>query len=186
MEIIKIGSDSFKISLTTEEARELEITTSSDERLGDSVKALLDKSNLRSEIDFTKDRIATEIFVAKDGACDIFVSKQVKGTKDIKTKREGVQRSLYSFENIHNLCLLCRRLFENSYKGRAMVYYDKINAKYYLLLLGIYPKDIKYAFISEYGERVKGNLISEIEERCERICRKNPVEILSSLCASIP
>ena len=181
MEIIKIGSDSFKISLTVEEARDLEITGNSGEALGNSVKALFDRANLKSEIDFNRDRIATEIFVAKDGACDIFVSKQSKNGSAPKAKKEIAQRSLYSFENLHNLCLLCKRLYKSSYQGSASAYYDIDNAKYYLLLVGIYPKDIKYAFVSEYGERVKNTLISYIEERCKRICQNNPIENLSKV-----
>jgi hypothetical protein len=75
MEIIKIGSDSFKISLTVEEAQKLEISKNSGESLGNSVKTLLLRSNLSSEIDFERDKVSPEIFIAKDGACDIFVTK---------------------------------------------------------------------------------------------------------------
>lgn len=180
MEIIKIGSDSFKISLTVEEAQKLEISKNSGESLGNSVKTLLLRSNLRSEIDFERDKVSTEIFIAKDGACDIFVTKQVKANVQ-KSKKEASQTVLYLFENLHNLCLLCRRLENSRYNIFAKAYYDKNNGKYYLLLVGIYPKDIKYAFLGEYGEKMKNTLISKIEEECQQICEKNPVENLSNL-----
>ena len=67
------------------------------------------------------------------------------------------------------------------YRNEALIYRDFEKGSYYLILCGIYPKDIKYAFIAEYGERVKNNLVSCIEEYCERICEKNPLEILSKL-----
>ena len=41
MEIIKIGSNSFKISLTQKEAKELELTNASDEVIGDNIKKLI-------------------------------------------------------------------------------------------------------------------------------------------------
>ena len=181
MEIIKIGSNSFKISLTQKEAKELEITNASDEIIGDNIKKLISSSKLSEEIDFKTQKLATEIFVANDGACDIFVSRQNKESTQVKAKKESSQKSLYSFDSLHNLSLVSKRLGEVSYNREAVVYYDQENSKYFLSLTGIYPKDIKYAFICEYGERVKNNLIFCIEERCKRICQKNSLEILSNL-----
>lgn len=181
MEIIKIGSNSFKISLTQKEAKELELTNASDEVIGDNIKKLISLSKISEEIDFKGQKLATEIFIAKDGACDIFVSRQSKESTLVKAKKESSQKSLYVFDSLHNLSLVSKRLQEVSFGGEALVFYEQENAKYYLLLKGIYPKDIKYAFICEYGERVKNNLISCIEERCKRICQKNSLEILSNL-----
>ncbi len=183
MEIIKIGSDSFKISLTDDEAKKYEITSdnTNDDSLSESIRSLLDIAKKSNGIDFGKDRIATEIFISKDGGCDIFVSRGVKRSEPLKSKREATQRAIYRFNNIEDLLRACKRLKAILYSDEICVYHNKTTGSYFLLVLGIYPKDIKYAFLCEYGERIKNNLIFYIDEYCEKICENNALEILSKL-----
>lgn len=183
MEIIKIGYNSFKIALNASEAVEYDISSSDvndDTKMNKSLKILLDKITSENRIDLENDKISAEIYISKDGGCEIFISRAVSLKQGSRQSKQEM-RSIYRFERLNDLLEVCSRLYNGNANANAQLYYNRETENYYLVIYGIAPKEIRYAFICEYGERVKNSLLFYIIEHCESICEKNALEMLSKL-----
>ena len=183
MEVTKIGMDSFKISLSSMEAREYKVEEVDNKEgviLEESFKKLIDKIKESNGINFGKEKSCIEIYVSRDGGCDIFVSKsQVERTN--KGNQKSNNRVVYRFANFVDLIQASKRLVSIAYEGDSAVYWDNLSKSYYLILNGIYQRDLKYSFLSEYGFRVKNNAIMYITEHFECLCKNNALEKFSKL-----
>lgn len=183
MEIIKIGRDSFKISLDSNEAKKYELIESirANDCMSTSIKVLLEALKEKSGIDFGKERVSAEVYISKDGGCEVFVSKMPEITPITKNNTKPRSRLIYRFETLEHLLMVCEGLKRACYDDKCDVYYNKNTNTYFLVMYGIYPKDIKYAFLCEYGTKLKSNLYIYIVEHCECIFSENAVEIFSKL-----
>lgn len=179
MEIIKIGKDSFKISLNKNEMKKYELDTSSCGEVDENsyVKRLLNKAKNDAGVDFGNDKVSAEVYVSRDGGCEIFVSRVQTRSSD----RTQKNRLVYKFTGIDSLLSACLRLKKISYDGYCEAYHNKESRSYYLFLEGINPKELKYAFLCEYGEKVRYNMIPYILEYCDCISTNKTVEIFSKL-----
>ena len=180
MEIIKIGNDSLKISLTREETREYDFS-SEDSRGKKTLGCLMNEVKRKIGIDFATDKISAEIYVSKDGGSEIFVSKVPIEKALPKGNSKQTTKSIYRFEHLEHLLPVCRRLEQISYNNESTVYHSEEFGDYYLMLKGIYPKDLKYAFLGEFGSKVKNNMLPYIVEHCNCLCENNTIEFFSKL-----
>lgn len=183
MEIIKIGIDAFKLSLSEEEAKEYNIKAidqHSKEEASASVKALIEK--LKNEgVDFGKERVSAEIFLSKSGGCEIFLSKANEFSREIKANTKPLSKAMYRFSRLSDLLNACAMLKRLQYNGNCSIHHNDEQGSYYLALTGIYRRDDRYSFLNEFGERVKETLFPYIKEYCRCICDNNAVEIFSKL-----
>lgn len=182
MEIIKIGYNSFKIALNAIEALEYDFASVEEYDKGKmkgSLNELLDRVETEGELNIDRDRLCAEVYISKDGGCEIFVSRAIKANQD-GGRQKNDARAIYQMNSIKNVLELCSRA--NSIKSglNAKLYHSKKNEKYYLVV-GANTKELKYSFFSEYGERVPNNMLFYIEEHCRCVCEKNAIEILSKL-----
>lgn len=193
MEILRIGKHAIKISLNNDETQEYKILNSDDidsEEIRESFARLLSKVKETVDFSYAGRKIFTEIFPSKDGGCEIYVSCISVEAENAVYKDKGDQSdnkkprlmiSIFDFENMENLLLVCYRLREINYKSRSSVYYDEYKKRYFLMLEDIYIKDLKYAFLLEYAKYIKGTVASYIKEHCKCILKKDGVKILSAL-----
>ena len=187
MEIIKIGNNAMKISLRTDEATEFGLET---EKCAEELKAgftdLLIKVKKGFNYQVLEGKIVGDIFSGLDGGCEIFVSR-VEAQNEMyrdRVQEECAKKQkpitwVYSFETLEKLLSVARRLKGIDYSGESSVYYDERKGKYYVFLDDVSIKDIKFAFVSEYGKGVKPNLNLHIKEHCKCICKRDGVKILS-------
>ena len=193
MEIIKIGNDALKIMLNAEEA--IRYGLDSEDAYGDDEKTakIFQKifAGAKEEIgfEFGSGKVLVQMYQSRDGGCEIFISRLEVGVTykdktislDNKRSKNLISPSLYRFENLENLLSVSARMENIGYTGRSSVYHDSKRGDYYLVLDDIYPKELRYAFIGEYGGQMKSMALSYIKEHCECICKKNGVKILSKL-----
>lgn len=188
MEIMKIGSDSLKISLCTKEADEYKLDKIDNELMKNSFLKLLLKVKESISYKAIGEKIVAEIFSGKDGGCEIFISRvevaepmYKEKIPDDMQKKQRQTISIYSFEDIKKLLMAMNRLCEIRFNGISSAYYDEEKNKYYILLEDVSPKDIRYAFLNEYARYIKGSISNLIKEHCKCICKKDAVKKLSNL-----
>ncbi len=183
MEIIKINSDSFKVSLDAQETEKYHIKTIDEytkEDASASIRALLEI--LKDDgVDFGKERVFAEVYLSKDGSCEIFISKALNSLKKLKSTVKPLSKAIYRFSCLKDLLNVCMVLKNVDYNGDCEIYYNEKQKSYYALLYGIYQRDIKYAFLSEFGEKIKESIFPYIKEYCLCLCDNNAVEIFSKL-----
>ena len=187
MNIIRIGNETMKISLCTDEAAKLGFDTdASEEKMKDSFIKLLIKAKEEIEYAVLDKKIIGEIFSGKDGGCEIFVSRveardRVYNDKTFcdTAKKPARTESAYIFDSLDGLIRVAKRLAEISYTGASSAYYEEECQKYYIILEDVSVKELKYAFLNEYSKQMKGTNCQLIKEHCKCICKKDSVKILS-------
>ena len=156
MEILKIGSDSLKISLCTKETFEYNLNDLDNETVKNSFIRLLVKIRESISFNVTGEKVVAEIFTGKDGGCEIFISrvevrenmyKERALEEPVKKPRRTV--SIYAFEDLETVLMVSKRLKEINFCADSSLYYDERREKYYIMLYDISSKDLKYAFMNE-------------------------------------
>ena len=192
MEILKISKYAIRISLTTDEIKEYNIPNDlslADEDMKIAFTRLLDKA--KSEVDFSYAgrKIFTEIYPSRDGGCEIFISciytedkegvaKDKQGADNKKSKPMQV---IFDFDSFDNLLCACHRLKEINFKKKSVVYYCSESKHYFMVLEDVYIKDIRFAFLFEYGKNIKANVLSYVNEHYKCIVKRDSVRVLSAL-----
>ena len=191
MNVMKIGSDSIKISLTEKEVRLYHINEDTSEQ--DSKSNLISILLLAKEkINFklAGEKIIAEIFSTQGGGCEIFLSSvevDEKLYRERNSSQEVIKKqrqSLYafSFDSLDKLLCVTQRLKDIQYDGESSVYYDEEREKYFIILEDVSVKDLKYAFLLEYARALKASASTYIKEHYKCICGKNAISIFSALC----
>ena len=187
MEIIKIGNDAMKISLCTNEAEECGF---SGEKTQQELKNNFIKLLLRAKgvVDFkvASEKLMGEMFSAKDGGCDIFVSRvevsetvyKEKFAQEVTKKFRQAQTAL-CFDEIEQAVSVAKILDRTNYTSQSALYFDNSGEKYYILLEDVYTKDIKFACLTEYSTQIKSNYIPYIREHYKCICKRDAVKCLA-------
>lgn len=186
MEIIRLGEDSLKISLPKDEASKYDFIAdkSLDYEKSASLRELLEKA--KKEVNFDlKSSVSVELYVAPDGECEIFVKrgveKSIRKDKTPEALRKKAQRSIYAFDKLEKLLLLCNRLSLSEFSGKSQIYYDFSREKYYLALSGVDIRDTRYSYLTEYAKYIKPNFYLHLTEHAKCLANKNAVEIFSKL-----
>ncbi len=182
MEIIKIGRDSFKISLNSKEALEYELVgENAKSDISKSVRVLIDTLKREEKIAESEDALSAEVYISRDGGCEVFVSRS---TSDKVTSREMSRHSsrvIYRFRELKALLNACSVLIGVEYGGACEVYFDKNRRSYYLCMSGVNPKDLSYASLAEHGERLKSSIYPYIREYCEEVFNRNSLDFFAKL-----
>jgi len=190
MEILRIGKYAIKISLSDAEAKEykiLECESLEEKEIKAAFAKLLKNTNEAVDFLYSGRKIFTEIYPNKNGGCEVFIStvnvdnkaSNEKIQKDIKKSR--LQHSIYEISSLETLLKIAFRLKEIEFDGKSSVYYNEQNQNYILVLEETYSKELKYAFILEYGKLLKSNLIYYIKEHFKCVAKKDGVKILALL-----
>ena len=187
MEIIKIGSNSLKISLCTDETQVYKLEEEDEEQAKYNLMKLLIKVKENISFKIAGEKVVAEIFTSRDGGCEIFVSRVEVFDKMYKEKliEEIVKKprqttNVYSFDDLDMVLLVAKRLESIDYKGESSLYYDEDGSNYYIFLENASGKDIKYAFLNEYSRHVKSYFGSVIKEHYKCVFNKNAVKRLSA------
>ncbi len=186
MEIIKIGNDAMKISLCTKEAEECGFDLDkTQEEMKRSFINLLMKAKRVVDFKVASEKLTGEMFSAKDGGCEIFVSCVEVGDAVYKErmsqemqKKPRQTNSIVCFDSINDVITVSAYLYRQRQLGGAL-YFDEEREKYYIILDEVSVKDIKFAFLTEYGTVVKSNMIHYIKEHFKCVCKRNAIEKLS-------
>ena len=188
MEIIKIGSDSVKISLCGEEAGEYDLNYDDAELLKNGFINLLLK--LRESFSFAVigEKITAEMFTGKDGGCEIFISRvevcdkvyKEKVIEDTSKKPKHIA-AVYIFDSFNKVLEVASRLDRMEFLAESSLYYDDEKENYYFMFEELNSKDLKYAFIHEYGKYIKSSLYPVIKEHHRCIFKRNAIKKLSQL-----
>lgn len=187
MEIMKISDTVVKITLCKSEAKEYDLNEKTEldtEEMKKAFSKLLLRAKKEVGFNFAGENIVAEIFSSKDGGYEIFVSyhrpeeKMYKERPDPKAK---VQKHMFLLDNIDNLLVIFSRLKNANYSGESALYYDTVGKKYYIMLDPVSKKDLRYAFLNEYGRFLRTSGASYIQENLLVICKENAVEMISPL-----
>ncbi len=187
MEIMKITDTSIKITLCQKEAMEYELTENlelDNKEMKKAFSKLLLKAKKEVGFNFAGENVVAEIFCAKDGGFEIFVSylkseeKMYKEKSDIKIK---APRQVFLVDNLESLVVIISRLKSISYDGLSALYYDANCKKYYIILEDVSKKDLKYAFLNEYSKFIRSNQTDYLLDHFECICENGAIEKLSPL-----
>lgn len=187
MEIMKITDTSIKITLCPSEAREYDLNEKCELDNVEMKKVfsrLLLKAKKEVGFNFAGENIVAEIFCAKDGGYEIFVSYLKSEEKMYKEKPEAkikLPKQVYLVDNLNNLLVILSRLKSLCYDGTSSVYYDEGHKKYYIILEDVSKKDLKYAFLSEFSRFIKSNQIEYLQDNFECICNGDAINRLSPL-----
>ena len=184
MEIVRIGDKAMKISLCTKEANELSINNDIDDVVIEKrIRQLLLRENMEM-----KGKVVADIFCARNGGVEIFVSQGEENdilykdrvTQEL-TKKAKTNYYAYSFNDFERLILISKRIKGLNYSGSSLLYYDEKEKNYYIILEEVSDKDLKYAFLLEYTKCIKAIAISHIKEHFKCVCKKDAIRKLSRL-----
>ncbi|MBO5312749.1 MAG: adaptor protein MecA [Clostridia bacterium] len=189
MDILRIGSDSIKISLDGREAQELHLDREDSEDAKSNFVNLMVKVKERVNFKVLGEKLVAEYFSGRDGGYEIFVSRlevdedmyKDRGIQQEITKRVKPSLSPFSLESFEKLLDVTNRLKNMGYSGSSSLYYDDMREKYYIILEDVSIKDLKYAFMTEYSKSIKPHTLPYIKEHFRCICKKDAVNTLSAL-----
>jgi negative regulator of genetic competence, sporulation and motility len=195
VEYIKINDSKLKIILCREDlvawdisAEELDYTNPTAKNVFEGL--LLDAKD-RFGFDTSGHRVLLQLFTSKDGGCELFVTRLEEVCSENKYTAEKEDRSektlAYSFEGLHDICAVCKRLADAGFSGDSSAYFS--NDGRWFLSIRIKAESYqaakhfdRFAFISEYGEREDpGSLSLYVCEYATPISQSNAVSLLSSL-----
>ena len=190
MNVMKIGSDSIKISLSEKEAKLYHINeeTSDQESKNNLVSVLLvakEKINFK----LAGEKIVAEIFSTQGGGCEIFLScvevgdrlyKDRNPSQDVSKKQKQILNA-FSFDSLEKLLTVAKRLNDINYDGESSVYYDEDKSKYFFILEDVSTRELKYTFLLEYAKSMKLSACTYIKEHYKCLCGKDAVKVFSAL-----
>ena len=185
MEIMKITDNSIKFILGPCEAKEYALSETNELNEDEAKKIftrLLAKAKKEVGFSFAGESIVAEVFCAKDGGCEIFVSYLKLEDKMYKDKTEAkriLPKQIYLVDSMGILLEILERLASSGYSASSAVYYDREKAKYYIILEDVSKKDLKFAFLGELARLVKNGQIEYLQDKFDCICENDAIEKLS-------
>ncbi len=192
MEILRIGKQAVKVSLNQEETIKyniLDSETLEENEIKEAFSLLLKEIKSKTDFSYNNKKLFTEIFPSKNGGCEIYIScigteanKTVYKDKnpDIEAKKKTTQ-AIYELDNLDKLLNVAYRLNEIKHREKSSVYYDTDRKMYLLVLENLNFKNLKYAFLLEYGKYIKCNIVAYLSEHYQCIVKNDAVKILSPL-----
>lgn len=192
MEILRIGKQAVKVSLNREEATKYNILNNeelNENEIKEAFSCLLKEIKSKTDFSYSNKKLFTEIFPSKNGGCEIYIScigmeasKTVYKDKnpDIEAKKK-INQAIYELDSLDKLLSVIYRLNEIKHREKTSVYYDKDRKKYLLAMENINFKNLKYAFLLEYGKYIKCGMSSYLNEHYDCIVKNDAIKKLSFL-----
>ena len=190
MEILRIGKFSLKISLNNVETEKYKLLTANEKNDELNMHFLELLARAREKVDFSYEgrKLFTEIYPSKDGGCDIFISTIEKEVDNLVHKdkvpsqdnrKTKFSTAIYQIKDFKSMLKICYRLKQIGFKGKCAVYYTK--EAYYFIFEDFFAKELRFAFLKEYGKQIKNTALNYIIEHCKCIIKKNTINVLSNL-----
>ncbi len=128
MELIRISGDKIKISLTKAELDAYDMSVESmnygEAATRRAFREIFIEAREQTGFEASDEKVFVQIFRAKNGGCEIFVSKIAKASKngDGVTRSKEKRSRLYTFDDCEDMIRLCRELCRLGYKGISNAY----------------------------------------------------------------
>lgn len=188
MEFMKIGDKSLKITLNAKESKMYGLDENTEIDVDDMKGAftkLLARARREVGYKFSGERVVAEIFNAKNGGCEIFLTYAEDEAKEKKPRYNGTKGrnmvSIFSISELNSIVNVAISLNSIGYDGKSSAYYDRERDRYYLILDEIPTKEPKYLFIGEFAKSIRPNSMGYIKEHCKCICKKDAIKVLSKI-----
>lgn len=197
MEYIIISDTKIKIMLTQKELDKYNIDSESfsigneEQRL--AFRKVLNDACRQSGFDSSASRLMVQMYPAKRGGCEIFVTR-LDGTScgayscvfgDIYNEgsTNNEKCACFTFRTFKGLNAVCRHLLNTGYSGDSDIYISE-GGVYYLILIGSTLSDNAYtrlSFINEFAKSTMDDIPGYIYEHGRLVCEKNAVETIGSI-----
>ena len=177
MELIRISLDKIKISLSKAELDAYDLTVDSIDygqgKTKEAFRELFVEARERTGFEADGEKVFVQIFRAKNGGCEIFISKIEKEKKSEKR----ISAELFCFEELETLISACKTLIDIGFCKKSDVYSE--NERLYLVLYS--PCEIESACVSEYAEKSALPTKEYINEHFVTVRKNDAVAVLSKL-----
>ena len=178
MELIRISDKKIKISLTSAELEDYELTaemiSGSDKRSKKAFRELLVHAKETADFDADGEKVFVQIFRSDGGGCEIFVSLITdKSGASERKRRDGA----FTFSGMKDLLSSCRALKRMGYGGVSSAY--KSENGYSLILLN--ATEEQCAYVTEWGRRIEVPNEAYVSEHYLPIRTGDAVSVLSEL-----
>ncbi len=181
MELIRISKEKIKISLTKAELDAYDLTVESmdygHKRTQKAFRELFVEAKEQTGFETDGEKVFVQIFRARDGGCEIFISKIEQRSEPETRKKPKNKEELYAFSSLGEMLLLCAGLVRLGYAERSSAYVS--NGVFYILFSGL--NEIQAALALEYGRRREDRSRAYINEHFSLIRKNDAVQMLSSL-----
>ncbi len=196
MEFIIISDSKMKITLSKKELDIYEIDSENfsigNDAQRHAFKKVLNDACRQSGFDGSYSRLMVQMYPAKKGGCEIFVtrldkSECDKGSSDApkaKKKREEKGDSItYTFSEFNHLLSVCRTLSMSGTHIKSSLYRSD-SGIYYLVVDGNdFCRDeyTPLSFINEFSKNSSQTPICFLTEYCKLVCEDNAVATIGGL-----
>ena len=178
MELIRISNGKIKIALSRAELEAYSLSAQSLDidgvTAGAVFKELLVRAKESTGFDVEEDKVFVQIYTAKDGGCEIFVTRI---EPENRKKRQKAQKQTFRLETLQHLLSACKRLKSIGYRGRSDAY---AFGDGYILTLYC-PNVTHNACLCDFGEKTDGYTEGFVSERMKLIRKGDAVKILAEL-----
>ena len=178
MELIRISDDKIKISLTKAELDSYEISVESmdygAEQTRSVFKELFGRAKQSTGFDAQGNKVFVQIYSARDGGCEIFVSKLETPQK--KTLRIKGEES-FLLESLDDLLAVCRQIERIGHDTPSDAY---SYGERFVLVLSQPSKSVS-SYAREYGKKCENYTAGYINEHFGLIKKGDAVQVLARL-----
>ena len=190
MELLRIGDNKLKVTLTGEDMERFCIATDTmDYDTTETRRAfwqILDEAKHQTGFDAGSGRIFVQVYASRAGGCEMYVTLEGESEPTAEAaapRREGI----YVFSGLTYLLDVCAALTELGYREESSAYVA--DGEYYLVIRerecfgGLGSRAVsEYGFIEEYGARLLGGVrLAYLRERGTPIVESEAVETLGAL-----
>lgn len=193
MELLKINDKKLKVTLSENDMRDYRLDAEKiDYDCAETRRAfrdILTVAKSRTGFDTDECKIFVQIYPARDGGCEMFVTKLSDETD------EGIHAftAVYLFDDLTSLCCACSLLTRCGFRDRSALYGS--DRGYYLIISEDFRQNNNtysvnerrncvpnYPILDEYGKRLAADkIIPVLKERFKEICPEMAVERMANL-----
>ena len=195
MEFLLIGESKIKIVLSSEEAKDQGLDTTSADVSGPVARRIfwriLDMAKAEVGFDPKGDKVLIQLYPLASGGCELFVTKLgilSESSARLVSKSDRIamlskSRSLYSFDDLNDIIGASRAVksITGELSPKSDVYVD--GEKYYLSIeeYGKGGEPVEFPCILEFGMGLTAELSSYIYEHADRLTDGDGIDRFSSL-----
>ena len=195
MEFLLIGESKIKIVLSSEEAKDQGLDTTSADVSGPVARRIfwriLDMAKAEVGFDPKGDKVLIQLYPLASGGCELFVTKLgilSESSARLVSKSDRIamlskSRSLYSFDDLNDIIGASRAVksITGELSPKSDVYVD--GEKYYLSIeeYGKGGEPVEFPCILEFGMGLTAELSSYIYEHADRLTDGDGIDRFASL-----
>lgn len=172
MELIKIGHDALKVTLSREDMElydiEFDMLDYRNNETRRVIWSILDEAKRSLGFEVARDSLYIQAFRSKCGGCELFVSREEKRTQKPRL-------TLFKFQNAADITRGCARLENCGFKGDSRAYLGEGGELY----LEISAAENEYIYLDELSRRLPHSE-AFLGEHAKLLC-EHAVETLAGL-----